>query len=56
MAKYVTFKNPIDGRWKVVEKGNEYGTAFADCSSELDAVLSAIEFLDCSILDIDYNI
>ena len=55
MAKkyeYEVVRNPHDGRYKVVEFGDEFGFAFADCKTENEARSQGALFLGISEEDI----
>lgn len=45
---YEVVRNPHDNRWKVVELGDEFGFAFADCETEKDARKQGALFLGIS--------
>lgn len=45
---YEVVRNPHDNRWKVVELGDEFGCAFADCETEKDARKQGAFFLGIS--------
>ncbi len=46
--KYEVVRNPHDGRYKVVEFGDHFGTPFADCETEEEARTQGAEFLEVS--------
>jgi len=50
--KYEVVRNPHDDRYKVVELGDEFGFAFADCETEQDARTQGALFLGISEEDI----
>lgn len=45
---YEVVRNPHDGRYKVVELGDKFGFAFADCETEQDARSQGALFLGIS--------
>lgn len=53
--KYKVIKNELDSRYKVVEVGNEKGTAFGDSEDLIEALDSASVILDIKIDDIDIS-